>query len=67
MAKKIARFGTRAEMALSSALWCTDAQRSALNKEASREAITSEWPRQFNFDGRCSAMRDYVRSLGLED
>eukprot|EP00969_Alexandrium_andersonii_P198045 8748022-Alexandrium_andersonii.AAC.1 len=53
-------------MALSSALWCTDAQRSSQNKEASREAICSERPRQLDFDGRCSAMRGYVRSLGWE-
>eukprot|EP00969_Alexandrium_andersonii_P266046 11758703-Alexandrium_andersonii.AAC.1 len=65
MAKRIARFGRRAEMALSSALWCTDSQKSSLNKEASREAITSEWPRHFDFNDRCSAMRGYAGSLGL--
>eukprot|EP00969_Alexandrium_andersonii_P372173 15481141-Alexandrium_andersonii.AAC.1 len=59
--------GRRVEMALSTALWCTDAQRASMNKDASREAITSEWPRQFSFDDRCSTMRGYVRSLGLED
>eukprot|EP00969_Alexandrium_andersonii_P231098 10206160-Alexandrium_andersonii.AAC.1 len=60
MARRVARFGRRADMALSSAFWRTDAQRTSQNREASREAICSEWPRQFDFNGRCSAMRDYV-------
>eukprot|EP00969_Alexandrium_andersonii_P042347 1858385-Alexandrium_andersonii.AAC.1 len=43
--KNIALYGRRAELALASALWCSDAQKSSENRLAAREAITTEWPK----------------------
>eukprot|EP00969_Alexandrium_andersonii_P357157 15448147-Alexandrium_andersonii.AAC.1 len=66
LARKVAHRGRRVEMALASALSCSDGQRASENKSAAREAITSEWPRAMAFAERWGPLGSYVAAAGVE-
>eukprot|EP00969_Alexandrium_andersonii_P101483 4477347-Alexandrium_andersonii.AAC.2 len=67
LAEDVGKHGRKAEAALAPALWCTDAQRESQNKQASREAIVSDWPRAASFADRKWYVDQHVKRIGWHE
>eukprot|EP00969_Alexandrium_andersonii_P370082 15476505-Alexandrium_andersonii.AAC.1 len=60
----MAKFGRRAEVALASALWCSESHKTSENRQAAREAVTTDWPRAMGAWDRRESIKNYVNSIG---
>eukprot|EP00969_Alexandrium_andersonii_P136465 6037683-Alexandrium_andersonii.AAC.1 len=60
----MAHFGRRAEVALASALRCPEPHKTSENRQAAREAATTDWPRATGAWDRREAIKNHVISLG---
>eukprot|EP00969_Alexandrium_andersonii_P318263 14058689-Alexandrium_andersonii.AAC.1 len=67
LAKSVAKYGRRSDLALASALWCSEGQKTIENRQASREALTTEWPRSMPFHQRQQTVQEFCRWINCSD